>query len=143
MPAPTTADVELEDAGSGFYRHSLDFLSAALSYGKARFQLVGLESKEAGVHYGLAAVFIAAALVVVVLGYVFFCLAVVFLIAWLLGDGHSWIWVTLGMALIHFGGAAALVIMAKNKFTAPVFATTLEEFKKDHEWLNSKSVKRH
>ncbi len=135
--------MEREEAGAGFYRHFLGVLSASLTYLKARLQLVGIEGKEAGLHYGIAAALIAAALVVVFLGYLFLCLAIVFLIAWLLGDGHAWIWVTLGMALLHFAAAVAFVFIAKNKITAPVFSATLEEFKKDHEWLNSKSVRTH
>ena len=128
---------------AGFFHHTLALISALLDYLKARLQLAGLEGKEAGVHYGVIAALGAAAVVVVFLGYFFLCFALVFLIAWLLGDGHAWIWVTLGMAVLHFSVAVACLWMAKTRFGAPVFSATLEEFKKDQEWLKIQSAKPH
>ena len=128
---------------AGFFRHSIAVVSALVDYFKARFQLAGLESKEAGVHYGIIAALAVAAVFVVLLGYFFLCFALVFLIAWLLGDGHAWIWVTFGMALLHFGAAVACLWIAKGRFAEPVFAATLEEFKKDQEWLKVQGAKPH
>ena len=126
---------------AGFFRHLIGILSASLAYLKARLELAGLESKEAGIHYVIILALVVVALVVVVFGYFFFCLALVFLIAWAIGEEHAWIWVTFGMALLHFGGAVACLWIAKNRLAAPMFAATLQEFKKDHEWLNSKTAK--
>ena len=131
------------DPNAGIYRHSLAALSASLAYLKARLQLAGLEGKEAGIHYVVILALAVTALLVVFFGYFFFCLAVVFLIAWALGDGHAWIWVTLGMAALHFIGAAILGFMAKNRLEEPMFSATVNEFKKDHEWLNSNSANHH
>jgi uncharacterized membrane protein YqjE len=133
-PRPSQAD-------AGFLQHLLESLSAALTYLKARLELAGLESKEAGVHYAIILALAVVALIVVIFGYFFFCLALVFLIAWLIGEEHAWIWVTFGMALLHFGGAAACLWMAKTRLGLPMFAATLQEFRKDHEWLNSKTAK--
>jgi uncharacterized membrane protein YqjE len=126
---------------TGFFRHSLEVFSASVDYLKARLQLAGIEAKEASVHYVIMLALVVGALVVVTFGYFFFCLALVFLISWALGDGHAWIWVTLGMALLHFGGAAACLFLAKGKLAEPVFTATMREFRKDHEWLAPPPVK--
>ncbi len=123
------------------FRHLLGILSATLAYLKARLELAGLESKEAGIHYVIILALAVIALVVTIFGYFFFCLALVFFIAWLIDTEHAWIWVTFGMALLHFGIAAACLWMAKTRLSAPMFSATLQEFKKDHEWLNSKTAK--
>jgi uncharacterized membrane protein YqjE len=125
----------------GFFSHASSWLSAALTYLRARLQLAGMEGKEASVHYLLIVALLIGALVVVVFGYFFFCLFLVFLLALAFGGGQAWIWVTLGMALLHFGLAAACAIMAKNKFAQPKFEATMEEFRKDQEWLNSKTAR--
>ena len=127
------------EASGGFVTNAVTAFAAALAYLKARLQLAGIEFKEAGVHYVTVLALVVAALVVVVLGYLFLCLAIVFLFAWALGDGHSWIWVTLGMGALHFIAAATFLYMAKARLSQPVFATTLNEFKKDQEWLTTKT----
>ncbi len=126
---------------AGLFRHLFAILSAALAYLKARLELAGIEIKEAGVHYAIIIALAIVALVVTVFGYFFFVLALVFLIAWIIGTEHAWIWVTFGVALLHFGVAVACLIIAKTKLAAPMFAATFQEFKKDHEWLNSKTAK--
>jgi uncharacterized membrane protein YqjE len=126
---------------TGFFRHTLEVFSASFDYLKARLQLAGIEAKEASLHYVIMLALLVGALVVVTFGYFFFCLALVFLISWAFGDGHAWIWVTFGMALLHFGGAAACLFIAKGKFAAPVFTATMREFRKDHEWLGPRPAK--
>ena len=44
---------------------------------------------------------------------------------------------TVGAAVLHFIGAATLLVIAKAKLTEPMFAATLDEFKKDQEWLKN------
>jgi hypothetical protein len=39
--------------------------------------------------------------------------------------------------LIHFLGAVLLVLVARIKIAEPIFPLTLEEFKKDQEWLKT------
>jgi uncharacterized membrane protein YqjE len=126
---------------AGFFRHAVALFSAGFEYLEARLQLAGLEAKEASLLYAVVLALLVGALVVVTFGYFFLCLAIVFLLAWLFGDGHAWIWVTLGMAVLHFGGAAACVLIAKGKFARPVFSATLNQFRKDQEWLNSQAAK--
>ena len=128
-----------EDAG--FFRHALALISAFLTYTKARLQLAGLEGKEAALHYAVLLGLGVGALVVVVFGYFFLCLALIFLIAAAFGGGNAWIWVTFAMALLHFGGAAACLWIAKARFGERMFSATMDEFKKDQEWLRTQSAK--
>ena len=123
----------------GFFPHALKLLSALLAYSQARLELAGIEGKEAAGHFAAILALAIAALIVSFIGYFFFCLAIVFLLAWALGDGHAWIWVTLGVALLHLALAYALCITAKSRLAEPVFTDTFNEFKKDQEWLASKT----
>jgi uncharacterized membrane protein YqjE len=119
----------------GIFAHFAALLAAKLDYLRARLQLLGLEGKEAAIHYGIIAGLAIGALVAAVFGYLFFVIAFVFFIAWLCGGGNAWIAVALVVAVVHFGAAAALAIAAKWKLEKPVFSATIEEFRKDQEWL--------
>lgn len=135
MPQPRTED-QRAAADAGFFGHLSGYLSGLAAYSKARLQLAGLEAKEAAVHYIIIIALLIGALVIVVFGYLFLCMAIVFAIAALFESRHAWIGVTFGMALLHFGGAVALIFLAKNRFSAPMFTETLNEFHKDQQWLN-------
>ncbi len=140
MPEPTYEDRRAA-AEAGFFGHAAGYVSALSSYVSARLQLAGLEVKEALIHYAIIAALAVIALVVIIFGYFFLCFAVVFSVAALIGTKHLW-WLTLAMAILHFGGAVAALLIAKGKLAMPMFATTLDEFKKDQEWLTSTHAKR-
>jgi hypothetical protein len=53
----------------------------------------------------------------------------------------NWGWITLGVGVLHIAGTAVFTLIAKAKWGQPVFAATLQEFKKDQEWL--KTPKQH
>ena len=124
-------------APDGLFSHAAALFSAKLVYLRARLELAGLEGREAAAHVAVLVALAMGALVVAIFGYLFFVIAAVFLIAWALGGGNAWIWVTLGAAFMHFIAAAALAIVAKVKLSRPLFAATLDEFKKDQEWLKN------
>lgn len=119
----------------GFLTRLATLLGANLAYLRARLRLAGVEAKEAGVHYALIVALAIAALVAVIFGYLFFVIAVAFLLAWAFGGGNAWIWVTLAAAIAHFGAAIALLLLARAKLMQPMFEATLSEFKKDQQWL--------
>jgi uncharacterized membrane protein YqjE len=121
----------------GLLRNFSALLAANLAYLRARLQLAGLEGREAGVHYVVILALALAALVTVVFGYFFLIIAAVFLVALAFGGGNAWIWVTLGAAILHFLLAGLLLLVAKAKLTQPMFAATLDEFKKDQQWLKN------
>jgi len=49
---------------------------------------------------------------------------------------EHWGWITLGVGLAHLVGTLVFLLMARAKWEEPVFTQTLQEFKKDQEWLN-------
>lgn len=125
----------------GLLSHASAWLAALLGYLRARLELAGLESREAAIHGAVLLGLVVGALVLLVFGYFFFCFALVFFVAWLCDDDNAWIWVTFGMALLHFGGAVALGLWAKAKLKKPIFTATLDELRKDQQWLTSKTGK--
>jgi len=116
-------------------------LAAILGYFRARLELAGIEGREAGTHWLKVVSLLVAGLVALVFGWLFLCLGAVFLIALLCGGGNAWIWITLAMAVLHLGGGAGLLWAVKAMIAHPVFAATLEEFKKDQQWLEAKTAK--
>jgi uncharacterized membrane protein YqjE len=116
--------------------HVAGWLKAAFEYSKARAQLVLIEAKEAGANYGIAAGMFGAALVLVLFGYLFLMMTLVFGIALLFEDDHAWIWVLAGVAVLHLGGAGALVMMALRRLKAEPFPCTKEELRNDKLWLH-------
>jgi len=133
MPAPTTENAR--QAG-GLFAHVSALLAAKLAYLKARLELAGLEGKEAALHLAVILGLAIGGLILAVFGYFFFVLAVVFLVALAFGSG-SWVYVLVGAALLHFIGAVALVLIARVKLGMPLFPLTLEELKKDQQWLKT------
>lgn len=140
MPEPRTEDRRAA-ANAGFFGHLSGFAAGVAEYIRVRFTLAGIEAKEAGIHFGILAGLLVAALVMVFIGYLFLCLAAIFAIAALLPGPHTWIWLTFAVALLHFGVAIAALLIVRARITTPVFSVTLDEFKKDQEWLNSTTTK--
>ncbi len=128
---------ERTDAQPGFFGHASAWLGTFLAHLRVRLQLAGIESKEAAVHFGIILALGIGGGIVLVFGYLFLCLALVFLAAWAFGGGNAWIAVLLAMAVLHFAGAAVLLFLAKNKLGTPVFPATLDELRKDQEWLTT------
>lgn len=119
----------------GTCAHFSGLLSSTAQYFSARLALLGIEAREAGAHYGMAAAMVAAGLFIAVLGYVFLVITAVFAIAAAFESRHAWIVVLGGAALLHFAGAAALGVLARRQMRIGAFSGTLEELKKDQQWL--------
>ena len=127
---------------TGTISHFAGLLRNVMQYLSARLALAGLEAKEAGAHYGVAAVLIAGGIFVAVLGYVFLVTTAVFGIAAACGGKHAWIWAMAGAAILHLGGAAALIFLGYRRMRTGAFSSTREEFNKDKAWLNHLANKR-
>ena len=117
------------------FAHLSGVLAGAAQYLRARLRLLMLEGKDAGMKYGVALALVLAALFVAVLGYVFLVITAVFGIAAAWDWDHAWIVVLGAAALLHLGGAVALVFVARGKIKGGAFEATIEELKKDNEWL--------
>jgi uncharacterized membrane protein YqjE len=131
MDAPRAADT------AGIFGHLSALIAAKLGYLRARLKLAGLEGKEAAIHGAIILGLALGGLVALVFGYLLLVLALVFLVALAFGGGNAWIWVLLGAAVLHFLGAAILMLVAKGRLGTPLFPLTLDELKKDQEWLKT------
>lgn len=112
-------------------------LGAKLAYVRARLELASLEGKEAALHFAMLAVLAIAVLVAFVFGYFLLVIGLVFLIARVLGGDHAWMLVLLGAAGLHFLAALIFALVMRARLARPIFSATLDELKKDQQWLKS------
>ena len=112
---------------------------AGLSYLRARMELAGMEGKEAFARLGGVLLLAVLAGTLTIAGFLLLCVAVVFGVALLVGGGNAWIWIAAVMGLALLAGAWALLYWAKGWLGKPMFAATLEEFRKDDTWLRSRA----
>lgn len=134
MAEPTGTQETL--AGSaGFIEHVRALAGWLAGYLQARLQLAGLESKEALLHYLQVLAWLLVGVAVVTFGYIFLCISLVFLLAYLFNV--NWIWIMLGFGAVHFGIALVCLLMARSKLVTPMFSATISELKKDQEWLTT------
>ena len=119
--------------GHGLSEHFSGLLASALGYLQARLELAGIEGREAVSTYGKAVAFLCAAAGLVLFGYIFLWIGIMALAAWLLGV--HWGWVVLAAGILHFIAALGFAVAAKVKWGKPVFPITVQEFRKDQEWL--------
>ena len=138
--ADPAVETSRESAG-GLWAHLCGAASAKLAWLTARLQLAGLEGKEAAIHYAIILALAVLALVLLTFGYLFLVIGLVFLVALAFEGGNAWIWVMLGAALLHIVGAVALALVARIKIGMPMFPATIDEFRKDQEWLKTQIKK--
>src|ERR1700743_1463502 len=105
----------------GLFAHLSGLLGASAEDMRGRLEFAGLEWKEALVHYAIIIGLALAAVVVLVFGYFFLCLALVFTLAALIGGEHTWIWVTFAVAFLHLGAAATALLIARARLATPMF----------------------
>jgi uncharacterized membrane protein YqjE len=120
---------------SGLLANALALLSAVVEFFEARFALVAKESKSAAVQMLILVASLLVAVALSLMGYVFLIVSAIVGIADLLGT--SWPWITLIVALLHFMIAMLCLLIARSRMTKPLFRATLDELKKDHEWLKN------
>lgn len=120
---------------SGLLDNALGLLSAIAEFFESRFALAAQESKAAGLQILILVACVIAALVLCVMGYVFLIVSAVVGLAHLLGT--SWPVVALVVALVHFIIAGVLLLVARSRIAKPMFRDTVEELRKDREWLKT------
>ena len=128
---------EHSSGDAGFNQHLRSLVASVAGYLQARLQLAGLESREAAAHFLKMLLWLVAGLGAAAFGYIFFWCAAVFILAYL--TGVSWMWIMLGLGAAHFGAALVCAVILRKKFPQPVFQATINEFKKDQEWLTTPS----
>ena len=120
---------------SGLLDNALALISAIVSFFESRFVLVAQESKSAAVQLLILVGCVIVALALCLMGYVFLIVSAVVGLAHLLGT--SWAVVALVVALVHFIIAGVLLLVARSRITKPMFPDTVDELKKDREWLKT------
>ena len=98
-------------------------------------QLAGLETKEAALVGLRLLILLIVAIVFTVFGYVLALFFVAFLLAF--AFQISWIWISLGLAVLHFVAVAVCAVLARNSLRTPVFKATAGELKRDFEALKN------
>ena len=120
---------------SGLLDNALGLISAVLAFFEGRFILLAQESKTAAVQLLILVGCVIAALALCLMGYVFLIVSAVVGLAHLLGT--SWPVVALVVALLHFIIAGVLLVVARSRITKPMFRDSIDELKKDREWLKT------
>lgn len=120
---------------SGLLDNALGLISAVVAFFESRFVLLAQESKSAAVQLLILVACVIAALALCVMGYVFLIVSAVVGIAHLLGT--SWPVVAFVVALLHFIIAGVLLLVARSRITKPMFRDSIDELKKDREWLKT------
>ena len=120
---------------SGLLDNALALISAVVAFFEGRFVLLAQESKSAAVQLLILVGRVIAALALCLMGYVFLIVSAVVGLAHLLGT--SWPVVALVVALLHFIIAGVLLVVARSRITKPMFRDSIDELKKDREWLKT------
>ena len=118
---------------AGLLENLLALVSALAEFFEGRFALFAQESKSAALHVLILVACLILAVVLCMMGYVFIIVAAVVALAHLVGA--SWPVVAFAAAILHFVIALVLLLVARSRITKPVFPTTIDELKKDREWL--------
>ena len=119
---------------AGLSTHLLSLLASVAAYLRARLELAGLEGKDAAGQGLKALLFLIAAFGLIAFGYAFLWIGLITLFASLCPS--HWGWIVVGVGALHLGAAALFLRGVCSQFKKPFFPATLEEFRKDQEWLN-------
>jgi uncharacterized membrane protein YqjE len=120
---------------AGLLNNLVSLGNSLAGFFEARIGLLARESKGALLHLLLLAGAVMAALVLVISGYIFVIVSVIFGIAH--AAGVSWVWIALAAAGLHFVLAIGCGLFARSQLTKPMFQFSVAELKRDREWLKS------
>jgi uncharacterized membrane protein YqjE len=114
-----------------------NWVAAVVHYLELRLRLLGLESKETGLHllvlallFVSTAVFFAGALVMLI---VFLLFLMILILHW------DWGWCALACAVFLLLISLSSAVVLRFRIVRPIFPMTIAELKKDREWLSHKT----
>ncbi|HEY0794069.1 MAG TPA: phage holin family protein [Chthoniobacterales bacterium] len=110
-----------------------EWLAAALKFLELKLQLLGFESREAGIHLAILAALIASSIVLLVGALVFLAVFLLFIIIKI--TGWEWGWAALLTAVLLLVLSAAAAVFLRTRITKPLYTLTFAELRKDREWL--------
>ncbi len=108
---------------------ALTAFGSVLRHLQALLALARLEAREASVQYLKILVYGLLALLFVAFGYVSLLLFISFLLGGLFGI--SWLWITLGLTILHFILVGLCAVQIKAGLQQPVFPALLDELRRD------------
>jgi len=120
---------------AGLTRHLLAMLASLAGYFRARMELAGLEGKDAVGLYVKMALLMGMAIVCLAFGYAFLWIGLVVVVSAV--THWPWGWLVLAAGVLHFLGVAGCLYALRSLWKTPVFTATLDEFRKDEQWLKS------
>jgi uncharacterized membrane protein YqjE len=133
--ADETAPSRSRPRQTGFIGSLVALASALADFFESRAALLATESKVALIQLLVAAVCLVTAILFFAFGYVFLVATAVVAVAQM--TNVSWLWVALVAAGIHFLIALIFLLVAGSGIKRPIFRGTLEELKRDREWLKN------
>ena len=122
---------------AGLLNNLVALTNALAGFFESRITLFARESKTALVQLLLIAGAAITALVLVMSGYVFLIVSVIFGIAH--AAGVSWVWIALAAALLHFLLAGGCGFFVMTQIKNPMFEWSIAELKRDREWLKTQN----
>src|ERR1700742_2870658 len=128
---PIGSSPSIPSAGDSLRR----WVNSLLLFLELRLRLLGLESKEAGIHLLILALLLMSALVFLagflVLLIVFFLYLLTLIFHW------EWGWSALACAGVSLVLTVTAGVLFRFQIVKPFFPNTLAEFQKDREWLKT------
>ena len=131
--ADETAPSRSRPRQTGLIGSLVALASALADFFESRAALLASESKAALIQFLVAAVCLVAAVLFFAFGYIFLLASAVVAVAHM--ANVSWLWVALAAAGLHFVIALVFLLVAGTGIKRPVFRATMEELKRDREWL--------
>src|ERR1700732_1199419 len=131
--APPGAEAERGSTGDSIRR----WVASFLRYADLRLRLLGLESKDAGLHLLILGVLFASTVALFAACLLMFAVFLLYLIITLLH--WEWGWGALLCSGILLLGSVIAAIILRFRIGRPLFPLTLAELQKDREWLKTKT----
>jgi uncharacterized membrane protein YqjE len=131
--APPGAESERASTGDSIR----DWVASFLRYAELRLRLLGLESRDAGLHLLILALLFTSTLALFAGSLLMFGVFLLYLIVTLLH--WEWGWGALLCAGVLLLGSITAAIALRFRVVRPVFSLTLAELQKDREWLKTKT----
>jgi uncharacterized membrane protein YqjE len=131
--APPGVETERDSTGDSIR----GWVASFLRYAELRLRLLGLESKDAGIHLLILLVLLAGTVALFAGFLLMFAVFLLYLIVTLLH--WEWGWGALLCSVILLIGSIAAAVIFRFRVVRPVFSVTLAELQKDREWLKTKT----
>lgn len=115
--------------------------ASLIEHVRLRIELLEVEGREAALHLLLLAGLVALAALLLVFGYLLILLGGLFLLASV--TGWDWVWVAFVAGIVHVVGAGVLLLQVRTRSRRKLLADTIEEFKRDSQWLRKNTTSDH